>query len=207
MVKRLCSMCFVTVLLSTLPYTQAWAQDALKLKEIIITGSKIEEPLEHASVSATIITEQEIEKQHVTTAGEVLKNVGQAARKEIEHIWRISIRRPGQAVLHFIVRLHNVTACVHHPQKVIPGIEEITQICFGLIHRHIGGLAFNFTEMQLDEHFIETIRQGTQFIIHFLLNPHVEMLLLGDAVDGLIQLFERSHDRVLQSSGQQISNH
>ncbi|MGA1870675.1 MAG: TonB-dependent receptor plug domain-containing protein [bacterium] len=72
---RFAMIFFVALLLIILIHREAFAGKTYDLGEIIITGSKIEEPLEQTSASATIIIEQEIENQKAITVGEVLRNV------------------------------------------------------------------------------------------------------------------------------------
>lgn len=60
------------------PFTKGgilWAQQVIPLPEIVVTATRLEQPLEQTSSSVTVITREEIERQKAETVLEVLRNV------------------------------------------------------------------------------------------------------------------------------------
>lgn len=64
----------LTCLLILMPLPAA-GQEAIELEPVVITASRIEEPLAVAPGSITVITEEEIELQQAVTVSELLKNL------------------------------------------------------------------------------------------------------------------------------------
>jgi len=120
------------LLLPLLVISPVWAEDnSIKIKEVVISATKIEEPVEEVASSVTVITEKDINKKQTRTVADALKDVPGLDTVQTGNLTNIFIRGANSG--HTLILIDGVE--VNDPVSTSRGYDFLSTITTDNIER------------------------------------------------------------------------